>query len=344
MLTQFQLMHFLWIFIYPFITFFSLSSIEGALREDSSKRCSRQKILICGVCKNVEPFLFNTIKSIEKLGKKFDDYAVIIYENNSTDQTKYILKRWKQNNKAVTLISEDLTEQELKADTYAVTCKGEPFRAEIIAKARNRVLEILKKEQYKDFKYVIMADLDFKGKWPLAEIINSIENPQAEWDCISANGTSKNGVYYDRYAFRDSSYPLGPELLDEAWWQEVYGQPLRFKDKQWIPVFSAFGGLAIYKRSSLLAGTYLGRVDELLKLDYYQLLQQLSLDNSHVKHYLSFSGQQDCLLPDIKINFCNNSGCFQYPACCEHVILHAHMRLKGKGKIFINPQLIMLYD
>ncbi|MFV0339465.1 MAG: hypothetical protein ACK5MA_02380 [Parachlamydiaceae bacterium] len=41
-----------------------------------------EKILICGVCKDVELAVGPSIRNIEKLGKRFQDYTVIIYENN----------------------------------------------------------------------------------------------------------------------------------------------------------------------------------------------------------------------------------------------------------------------
>ena len=53
-----------------------------------------EKVLICGVCRDVANQLPSTIKIIEGLGAKFRSYRVIVYENNSTDATKDILKNW----------------------------------------------------------------------------------------------------------------------------------------------------------------------------------------------------------------------------------------------------------
>ena len=53
-----------------------------------------KKILICGVCRNVEPACEITIENMELLGTFFADYHVIIYENNSTDKTSRIFAEW----------------------------------------------------------------------------------------------------------------------------------------------------------------------------------------------------------------------------------------------------------
>ena len=51
------------------------------------KTSANKKVLVCGVCLNIEPSAPNAIKNIEALGKCFKDHRVFIYENNSTDNT-----------------------------------------------------------------------------------------------------------------------------------------------------------------------------------------------------------------------------------------------------------------
>ena len=56
-----------------------------------------EKVLICGVCKNVsETRLPFSIKIVEQIGALFEDYRVIIYENNSTDYTPTRLYKWEK--------------------------------------------------------------------------------------------------------------------------------------------------------------------------------------------------------------------------------------------------------
>ena len=67
-----------------------------------------KKIIIAGVCRNVERTISNIIQNFEKIGSFFQDYRVIIYENNSTDETAIGYIKWAKDNKHVVIISENL--------------------------------------------------------------------------------------------------------------------------------------------------------------------------------------------------------------------------------------------
>lgn len=302
------------------------------------------KNLICGVCKNVEPFMRNTIRNCESLGNSCNDYRVIIYENNSTDQTKNILNNWKKANKRIIVMSEDLSREELLVGSLSHDWTGASSRMENIARARNRVLDVVKGSCFDDFDYVLMVDLDFRNSWPINEIINTIrDNANGDWDCISANGIHGN-EYYDRFAFRSMIFPLGPEFEGEDWWYKMV--PTRFDGNTLIPVYSAFGGLAIYKRNSVLLSSYTGHTTDDLMLFYQKIMASLSQSNLAVQKYLSQIGinPHATLAPkDIPIHFINNSGYYDYPVCCEHVTFHGSMIVNGFDKMFINPRMILRY-
>ena len=54
---------------------------------------------ICGPVKNCGPYLRKVLENIEKIGSLFDDYSIIIYYDNSTDNTLEILKEYQLKNK-----------------------------------------------------------------------------------------------------------------------------------------------------------------------------------------------------------------------------------------------------
>jgi hypothetical protein len=211
-----------------------------------------EKVLICGVCKDIASSVPNTIKNIEKLGSKFTDYSVIIYENNSQDATNSLLSAWAKRSKKVVFLSETLSAHDLPST-----------REERIARARNIVLAKAKSLNSEEYKYLIMADLDFNGPWPIAEIVSSLKR-KIKWDCISANGINKifknektsRLVYWDRYAFRNKRYPVGPEIVGASWWKDLQKEWFYLSKTHLVPVYSAFGGLAIYKTSTILRFSY----------------------------------------------------------------------------------------
>lgn len=297
-----------------------------------------EKVLICGVCRNIHSAAKNTIKNIEKLGQQFEDYAVIIYENNSDDNTVEIMQEWASRNSKVLFKSEYLAKQDLPV-----------ARTEKIARARNIVLELASDAKYSGYKYLIMADLDFRREWPHDEIINSMRLP-IEWDCISANGVDKHqNLYWDRYALRFEKDPFGPELFGEGWW--LYKCPIFFDptEEYLVANYSAFGGMAIYKTATLLKFRYSGTVTKDLEDYYKKITAELPQDHRDVQKYLKKMRVQKVEdLADLPLSFEHNAP-LEHPddyepvTCCEHVPLHATMALSGHGKFYINSKMIMQY-
>lgn len=298
-------------------------------------------VIICGICRNIESAVNNTIENIEKLGKSFKDYGVIIYENNSQDQTVIKLLEWAQKNKKVFFITEKLTPDQEPAS-----------RTEKIARARNQSLSMIKNSKHKNFEYLIMVDLDFKSSWPIDEICKTIEEG-GDWDCVSSNGVAtEREMYWDRYAFRDKYYPFGPELNGDSWWHDIFNldKGIYLKDEDsWRPVYSAFGGLAIYKMKSILNFSYSGLVTLDLQEYYKKILLESLKDNKQIQSYLQLNGltaSRD--LTKVPIIFRNNTfnefpAGYQPITCCEHVPLHASMALNGFGKFYVNPKMVMRY-
>ena len=51
-------------------------------------------LIVCSIVRNAEKGLRNNIPVIDELCKYFKDYRIIVYENNSIDKTKEILRKW----------------------------------------------------------------------------------------------------------------------------------------------------------------------------------------------------------------------------------------------------------
>lgn len=312
-----------------------------------------EKVLICGIAKNVEHAIPNTIQSTEELGTQFLDYKVIIYENNSTDRTKQLFSEWASRNNRVTFLSENVIEQ------------GE--REERIARARNRVLDRAMAACFDDYKYVIMADLDILHPWDIENIVDSILHPSTTWDAILANGG------YDLYALRTPEIPIGYELIGAMYWNRL-DNAIRNKlsrldywnqSKPWIPVYSAFGGLGIYKRDSIKGCKYSAVVTKDLERTVLDWLHKASqrddiplLDDykTLLREKPIFDIREDSISSRKKypeymgVRLFNSYGegrvvwfsCekrYSRPLTCEHIPFHASMAVRGHDKLFVNPKL-----
>lgn len=321
-----------------------------------------QKVVICGVCKDCAGRLPYSIRIMEKIGSLFSDYHIIVYENNSTDSTPQILKNWSKSNQRVFTISENIEKNVLK--TLFVNY---PMKTEAIARARNIVLDIATSERYQEFKYLIMMDMDFKIA-PSYEGFIEIFKTKQRWDAIFAYGVDPRGSHWDWFAFRDDQCPLGAELLGDYWWTLPY-KFFNLKlttESQWYPVYSAFGGCGIYKKSSIVGCRYSGLVTNDLATLYHQIIitkpknkivQQYLFSLRNLRQTIFIENPSPVLsaIHDSNIGIITNnlpknivwrinSEAYKYPALADHVPFHASMIVRGHNQLFINPRLVFHYS
>ncbi len=324
------------------------------------------QVLICGVCKNIESKIPCTINIVESIGSMFDDYRVIIYENNSTDSTIKKLIQWSQQNARVSIFTEVVSEALLaKEIVNFCTYFKELFRPERISRARNIALNKAMSAEYEDYPYIIWLDLDFRIM-PNFEGIKEVFYSTEEWDAVFANGVVVGTEEtYDWYALRDKNYPLGPEVIGNDWWQKKH--LTLSKNSNWYPVYSAFGGCGVYKRSSLQGCHYSALITPDLETLVSRILSDERLRNNqfvkkywherktfHTIRYYEKPIVQGPAITDPWVGIAirtardaiiwrMNTHTFQYPSVCEHVTLHASMIAHGHDKLYINPRMLFTY-
>lgn len=319
------------------------------------------KAVICGVCKDNASRVLHSMRIMEKIGKLFEDYRVIIYENNSSDETPTLVRTWQEENNKVFALTETVTHAELENTIVNRYEDGKFFTPELIARARNIVLEIALSNKYQDFDTVIWIDMDFVIE-PNYDAIPEIFKAQREWDAVFAYGVDPYYHYWDWYALRDRKYPMAAELIGKrsSFYKQLILDPLG----DWYPVYSAFGGCGIYKKESIRNCHYSALVTDDLARVMANFIQE-NQSNPMVQQYLKDA--QNCndiivLKPSVKgydltnpevgivttpdqprIVWRMNSDVFKFPAVCEHVTFHASMIKNGHAKLFINPRLIFHY-
>lgn len=143
-----------------------------------------------------------------------------------------------------------------------------PLRTERIAFCRNTYLDLLRTDaSYAAVNFVVVADFDGVNSLLTEEAIASCWR-RDDWDVCAAN---QRGRYYDIWALRHTEWSPNDcwgqyRFLTghgvghaKAWSACVRSRMLRIpRESQWIEVDSAFGGLAIYRRSALQHGRYVG--------------------------------------------------------------------------------------
>lgn len=296
-----------------------------------------ESVLICGVVKNCGNKINFNVNLAIKTGEIFEDYKIVIYENNSTDHTKQELNKFILNPNIV-IKSENINVEEksdFKLWAYTeITGSSHPCRIEMIANARNKILDEINKDEYNKFTYVIWIDMDSNG-WDLNGIVNSFYKKEV-WDVVYANNPKH---YYDMYAFRGGKFLLGPEIIGEFFWKNLSVIQLD-KSENLIPIYSAFGGLGIYKKEIFRKHKFDFMVNEYVQKIYLFLLE----NNTWDENILNVIQNEDGKFPggikekESGIFWKANSG-YNGPVVCEHVTLNFELISNGY-KIFINPNML----
>jgi glycosyltransferase involved in cell wall biosynthesis len=220
---------------------------------------SNSKVSICSIVRDCGNEIAANIPRIERLRKLFKDSEVIIFENDSKDNTREVLNKWKENSSNIHVFSDNYGGKTIPSKQQV---NGNPnfsaHRIDKMAGYRNKYLRFLNTRGI-DRDYVIVIDLDI-SRFEIDGIIHSFGTFR-HWDCITANGKSFSSKltiqYHDSYALVECGKIDHPQTEET-----IYSNQKKFafmkKGGPLIMVDSAFGGLAIYKWSSIKGFYYSG--------------------------------------------------------------------------------------
>jgi len=141
-----------------------------------------------------------------------------------------------------------------------------PSRTQRLSHCRNQIVNAVRDDpKYQTVDYVMLADLDGVNELLTTEKIAQCWTVPENWDVVCANQLN---YYYDIWALRHPhwnpyNYVAQYQNL-VSWMGEHQAHQLAIGVKQikldltqkLIPVDSAFGGLAIYKKEAYITGVY----------------------------------------------------------------------------------------
>jgi hypothetical protein len=144
----------------------------------------RGRVAIAGLTRNNRWDLPRVRDLIEQLGCAFEDFAVVLVENDSNDGTKQFIRRWARQDRRVTLLSKNYHLQKRPSHAF-------------MGEMRNKYLEVALTG---GFEYMLaldmdMLDVDVPG---FTQAVLSTTETQS-WDALSANGMMRGGRYYDTF-------------------------------------------------------------------------------------------------------------------------------------------------
>jgi len=111
------------------------------------------KIVLTGLCINIENTIHLLKERVEYLGSLFKEYVFIIFENDSIDNTRKLLKDWCKKNSNIKLVPcEENEECILKASKAITSGTFSENRMKRMATYRNRLLDYVK-QYYINYDY-----------------------------------------------------------------------------------------------------------------------------------------------------------------------------------------------
>jgi glycosyltransferase involved in cell wall biosynthesis len=216
-----------------------------------------RKIIVLGIAKNIAnqvSILNDCIQSVLNLHEKSHAY---IYENDSNDNTPEKLQEMAAKDSRITVVCEKSQGQ---TQTIASTWDNKQCRIETIANARNKCMKLWEENDSEE-SIVLWMDCDRVSRLdpgPIEFLANQLsEAPPNTVKGFFAFSKNHRGEMYDRYAYRDEAFPLGPELMGETWWKPEYQNALlkhihtKSSNSLHSQVLSACNGLAIYKSDAI---------------------------------------------------------------------------------------------
>lgn len=271
-----------------------------------------KEVVIAGIMYNCEQYVDKILENMLKIGNCFSWFKIIIVADAGTDKTFELLDKW-----------------QTKLPDKLIVIKGKKtskYRTENISIARNKVLEKARElESQRPFDYFIVMDCDDVCSTEMnLDVLKDVVAKSETWDCVSFP-MSTTDKYYDIWAlsippFLISYLHFENEVEAHKALHKYILEKLKNCGDEWIPVSSAFGGFAIYKKWFIHL-KYDWRISENLKL----------LSSKEIKDNLA--AMKMSMDPTLF-----------HGMDCEHRFFHFTALYKHNARMFIYPKNLFQLD
>lgn len=242
------------------------------------KIAQNKKIVICALARNISSVFNKTYKKLEFIGKQFNNYKIVIFENDSSDNSRSLIRGWTTRNNNVILLDcchmNSCNCHLKKKEGYSLGQLSQK-RISNMAMYREVYLDYVKKN-YNHYDYMLVMDFDLDGNTNIEGLFYNLSYPG--WDAIFINGqVSIPGTFgqilapYDAMAYvsikDDYEHNISLFKLIRNYIEMKYYT----HNNKMMPVKSAFNGYGLYKIKSIMNTSYLGN----LQCEHLNLAQDM---------------------------------------------------------------------
>jgi hypothetical protein len=211
---------------------------------------STSSVAFVAICRNAMPWLTQTLALVEQTGAMFREWSAFVFENDSSDDTKEVLKAWSDGDRRK--VSLNINHRPHLCHTTATE------RTIALAEYRTQCQHWVASREPVD--YVVVFDTDPWGGWSVDGVATSVAHmveSQGDAACMAsyswaqvAQPGGSLAIHYDAFAARLNHWRQRDQQWFHLWHPPVGSPPVRFN--------SAFGQLALYEADAYLAMRYTG--------------------------------------------------------------------------------------
>jgi len=207
------------------------------------------RVALVAICRNAMPWLPRTLDLVERTGSAFKSWSAFVFENDSEDGTKDVLKAWADGDRRK--VSLNIHHRPHLSHTIAQE------RTVALAEYREQCQHWVRSREPVD--YVIVLDTDPWGGFSIDGVMNSIAWMSLDhswyglasysW-CEMNTAIGPIAAHYDAFAARLNHWGRRDQQWFHHWHPAVGSPPVEFN--------SAFGQLCVYRADQYLSGKYGG--------------------------------------------------------------------------------------
>jgi hypothetical protein len=245
-----------------------------------------KRLLILCLARDVEDNVIMSRNKLENIGKDFLDYKIVLFENDSDDESRVLLKRWMRENNNVELMDCcDMGSCECLLNNAKGYDMG-PSSQSRMEKMRyyRETLMRYATEKYYYYDYVMIYDFDISGIVYKDGLMTSFSSGK-DWDMVFANGlqsfpkiVNSNLVIYDSLAYIPDSINYDHSLSLIKLDREQMKLKKRKIGSDLVRCKSGFNGIAIYKMECLLNSSYMNSKKYCEHIDLHQDMSNKGYD------------------------------------------------------------------
>jgi hypothetical protein len=233
-------------------------------------------VIICGLIRDREAHIKRLKEQLNIITKNFAEYAIVIVENDSKDNTRRELINWAENDKHIHIIgcgNQTNNPHACNLSLAATTIRfiPETNRIEKMVRLRNIYMNYIDNHiLLNKFDYVIVEDFDLTTYTYLNGLFSTgyYLNNNLTIDAICSNGIFYNTIlknmisyetYFDPYAHKDQQNQNWSMAYNDLWSTLFRKYSC---DDNLIHVQSCFSGRTIYKFKSIKGKRYRTYLDQ----------------------------------------------------------------------------------